>query len=92
MNNTTNEQHDDFVDITAELQDVTGGGALGAIWKGAKATYNAVRPVLKETADVVKDLGVIGGVGYGAKKAWDWATGNNQPAQPQQPQQPAQGQ
>jgi hypothetical protein len=90
MTNTSNEQHSEFVDITADLEHVTGGGALGAIWRGAKATYNAVRPVLKETADVVKDLGVIGGVGYGAKKAYDWATGNNQPQQPQQPAQQGQ--
>ena len=85
MNNEINTQHDEFVDITTELSDVTGGGALGAIWRGAKAAYNVGRPILKETADVVKDLGVIGGVGYGAKKAWDWATGNNQPQQPAQP-------
>ena len=71
-----NTQTIEFTDITSDLHNVTGGGKLGTIWKGVKAGYKAVRPVVKETADVVKDLGVIGGVGYGAKKAWDKVTGH----------------
>jgi hypothetical protein len=74
-----------FVDITSELETVTGGAGRGeAIRNGIKRAYQAGRPILKETADVVKDLGVIGGVAYGAKRAWDYMRGNPQPAQPAQ--------
>jgi hypothetical protein len=75
-------QQIEFVDVTSELHNVTGGGKLGTLWKGAKAVYETARPILKETAEVVKDLGVIGGVGYGAKRVWDEVTGKP-PAQPQ---------
>jgi hypothetical protein len=75
-------QQIEFVDVTSELHTVTGGGKLGTLWKGAKAVYETARPILKETAEVVKDLGVIGGVGYGAKRVWDEVTGRP-PAQPQ---------
>ena len=67
--------HGQFQDITSDLAHVTGGGKLGTLWKGAKATYNAVRPVIKEGAEVVKDLGIIGGAGYAVKKGYDYVTG-----------------
>jgi hypothetical protein len=70
-------QQIEFVEITSELHTVTGGGKLGTLWKGVKAAYEVGRPILKETADVVKDLGVIGGIGYGAKRAWDSISGNS---------------
>lgn len=77
----------EFVDVTSELNHVTGGGKLGTLWKGAKAAYKTVRPIIKETADVVKDVGVIGGVGYGAKRVWDEVSGHGQqaPAAPAAP-------
>lgn len=75
-----------FVDVTSELETVSGGNGRGrAIGTALKRGYQAVRPVLKETADVVKDLGVIGGVAYGAKRAWDYMTGNGQQQPQQQP-------
>jgi hypothetical protein len=76
-------QQIEFVDVTSELHTVTGGGKLGTLWKGAKAVYETARPILKETADVVKDLGVIGGVGYGAKRVWDEVTGKPPAPAPQ---------
>jgi hypothetical protein len=74
-----------FVDITEELEHVTGGAGRGsAIWNGIRRGYQVARPILKETADVVKDVGVIGGVAYGAKRAYDAMTGGNHPpARPQ---------
>jgi hypothetical protein len=78
-----------FVDVTSELENVSGGDGRGrAIANGLRRGYQVVRPILKETSDVVKELGVIGGVAYGAKRAWDSLTGGGQPQQPQQPQQP----
>jgi hypothetical protein len=86
----TMKNHDECIDITAELHQVTGGGwkgnAIKGAWNGARSAYNTVRPYVKETADVIKDLGIIGGGAYGARKAWDWATGGGQ--QQQAPQQP----
>jgi len=85
-----NTENHELIDITSDLHHVTGGGKLGTIWKGVKAAYQWGRPIVKETADVVKDLGVIGGVAYGARKAWDNITGHDQPANPPaQPQTPA---
>jgi len=81
MNNTKNE----CLDITSELHNVTGGAGRGAaIANGIRRGYQAVRPVIKETSDVVKELGVIGAAGYGAKKLWDSVSGGGgqQPAQP----------
>ena len=77
----------DFETIdSAHLDTVTGGGKLGAIWNGAKTAYNTIRPIVKESAEVAKDVGIIGGIGYGAKKMWDSVTGGGsqqkQPAQP----------
>ena len=74
-----------FNDITSELHHVHGGNRGRAIGNGIKRGYQAARPILKESADVAKDVGVIGGVAYGAKKAWDTVRGN-EPAQPAQPQ------
>ncbi len=74
------DTNDALIDITSELHTVTGGGKWGAIWKGVKKAYEVGRPILKETADVVKDVGVIGGVGFGAKKLWDNVTGHDKPA------------
>lgn len=71
-----NNANPELIDITSELHNVTGGGKLGTLWKGIKTAYDVGRPILKETADVVKDVGVIGGVGYGAKKLWDTVTGH----------------
>jgi hypothetical protein len=82
MDNTNHE----LIDITSELHTVTGGGKLGTIWKGLKTAYEVGRPILKESAEVAKDVGVIGGVAYGAKKVWDTMTGHGQPAQPAAPQ------
>jgi hypothetical protein len=77
-----------FVDVTSELDNVTGGAGRGsAILNGIRRGYQVARPILKETADVVKDVGVIGGVAYGAKRAWDTLTGGNNPPQRPQPQQ-----
>lgn len=69
-------------EITSELHHVTGGAGRGkAIWNGAKHAYKVGRPILKESAEVAKDVGVIGGVAYGAKKAWDTLRGGGeQPA------------
>lgn len=82
--------HDNnFIDVSSELHNVSGGGGRGtAIANGIRRAYNAARPVLRETAGVVKDLGVIGGVAYGARRAWDSLTGGDQPqqGQPAQPQ------
>jgi len=65
-----------FVDVTSELHNVTGGAGRGELIKnGLKAAYKGGRAALKETADVVKDLGVIGAAGYGAKKMWDSMSG-----------------
>ena len=77
----------DCIDITSELRHVHGGNRAKAIWSGVKRAYQAGRPILKESADVAKDVGVIGGVAYGAKKAWDMMTGGDQQPAPQpQPQ------
>jgi hypothetical protein len=76
---------DQFQDITSDLHNVTGGGKLGTLWKGAKATYNAVRPVIKEGAEVVKDLGIIGGAGYAIKKGYDYVTGHDSKPAPATP-------
>ena len=65
-----------IIDITSELHHVHGGNRGRAIWNGIKKGYSAARPILKESAEVAKDVGVIGGVAYGAKKAWDTMTGN----------------
>ena len=73
--------NDSIIDITSDLHTVHGGNRGRAIWNGVKRGYNAVRPIIKESADLAKDVGVIGGVGYGAKKLWDTATGNAQPDQ-----------
>ncbi len=82
-------QHEQFADITSELAHVTGGGTLGTLWKGAKAAYTAVRPVIKEGADLVKELGVIGAGGYAIKKGYDYVTGKDAaPAQPSTPSKP----
>jgi hypothetical protein len=85
MTKNTNE----CVDITSELHSVTGGAGRGqAVGNAIKKGYQAVRPIIKETSDVVKELGVIGAAGYGAKKLWDSVSGgggNQQPAQPTQP-------
>ncbi len=78
----------DCIDITSQLHLVNGGaGRAQKIWDGAKAAYKVGRPILKESADVAKDIGVLGGVGYGAKKAWDAMTGGGQPAPAEQPKQ-----
>jgi hypothetical protein len=79
----THMQHQ-FEDITTKLDTVTGGGKAKAIWEGAKAVYKGARDGIKHTADLVKDVGVIGAGAYGAKKAWDYVTGggNQQPAEP----------
>jgi hypothetical protein len=77
-----------FVDVTSDLENVSGANGRGrAIANGLRRGYQVVRPILKETSDVVKELGVIGGVAYGAKRAWDSLTGRGtpQPAQPAQP-------
>jgi hypothetical protein len=74
--------HEQFQDITSDLEHVSSGGKLGTLWKGAKATYNAVRPVIKEGAEVVKDLGIIGGAGYAIKKGYDYVTGNGNGSKP----------
>ena len=72
----------DYQDITSELTHVYGGAGRGEkIWNGVKKAYPVGRQILKESADVAKDVGVIGGVTYGAKKAWDTLRGNNQPQQ-----------
>ncbi|HEY6173342.1 MAG TPA: hypothetical protein VIX73_02820 [Kofleriaceae bacterium] len=76
MHSTNHE----LIDITSELHTVTGGGKVGTILKGIKKAYDIGRPILKESAEVAKDVGVIGGVAYGAKKAWDTITGHGQPA------------
>ncbi len=77
--------HDEqLIDITTELHTVTGGGKLGTLWKGVKKAYDVGRPILKESAAVAQDVGVIGGVGYGAKKVWDMVRGN-EPAAPPAP-------
>lgn len=69
----------DGIDNTT-LAHITGGAGRGqAIWNGVKRAYQAGRPILKESAEVAKDVGVIGGVAYGAKKAWDSLRGNPQP-------------
>jgi hypothetical protein len=76
-----------FVDVTSELENVSGGNGRGrAIVDGVRRGYQVARPILKETAEVVKDVGVIGGVAYGAKRAWDSMTGGNNPPQRPQPQ------
>lgn len=80
-------QNEQLTDITTELHTVTGGGKLGTLWKGVKKAYDVGRPILKESADVAKDVGVLGGVGYGAKKLFDTMTGK-EPA-PTTPQGPA---
>ena len=68
----------DYQDITSQLSHVYGGAGRGQqIWNGIKRAYPAGRQILKESADVAKDVGVIGGVAYGAKKAWDSIRGNN---------------
>ena len=72
-----------FIDITSELHHVNGGNRARAAWNAVQRGYKAARPILKESAEVAKDVGVIGGVAYGAKKAWDTMRGNDQPAQPQ---------
>jgi len=78
----TNQDH--FQSITsADLSNVTGGGTLGTVYKGAKAAYSgaktaykAVRPLVKEGSDLVKEMGAIGAAGYGIKKGWDYMTGH----------------
>ena len=82
MHNTNHE----LIDITSELHTVTGGSKLSTLWKGIKSAYEVGRPILKESAEVAKDVGVIGGVAYGAKKVWDQMTGHGQPTQPAAPQ------
>jgi hypothetical protein len=70
------------IDIT-QLETVHGGNRGRAAWNGVRRAYNAARPIVREAAELAQDVGILGGVGYGAKKLWDEFRGNGQ----QQPQQ-----
>lgn len=74
-----------FQDITFELDDVHGGGKARLAWEAVKTGYKATRTAIKEGAEVVKDLGIIGGGMYAVKKGYDYVTGNGGDPRPAQP-------